>query len=402
MPVQQQMASFFKKLGQQVATANAEHIDKPVDTGDRRLPPWVKDGVAKLVSAYTKEQEADDGKTPKGQIFFRASAMCVSPTEHVHASGQKEKIEGRLTSVIIPLCDVPEKGKRKATTFSQNWYDFQNWFKLVSNGAIVCRETDGAKIEAFYFAAMKSLVDPQRLKTNPVYISFSTRGFTPDKPTPENPNPTEYTIEEWHGVAAWNGKIDPAGGVVVAQPPPMTPPPSPQTATQRAAAPPPTTGQPPQYQPGGDPDPADVVAALVETAMGDPDGATEEGSAAAFRLQEMARANGWTEKQTGDATDWAAVGSMALEKPLAVAFPPVGTPDTVSVGTRWMFAKRDRNGNKLKNDKGEEFPAVEVEVTTFASTTCTVKSTKTGKDVIDIRSKKPVEVQFSWLEPVPF
>ena len=403
MPVQQN-ASFFKKLGAQVATAHAEHVDKPVDTGNRRLPPGIRDGIAKLVSCYTKVQDADDGKTPKGEIFFRAAAMVVSPVEF-----NKEKVEGLLTSVIIPLCAVPEKGKRKATSFSKNWYDFQNWFKLVSDGAIVCRETDGAKIEQYYLAAMRALVEPMRLKTNPVYVSFSTRGFTPEKPTPEQPNPTEYTIEEWHGVATWNGKIDPAAGVTVAQPPPMTPPPStiPQTATQQAAAPPPTTGAPPQYQPSGDPDPADVVASLVQVAMSDPDGATEEGAAAAAGLEDLAWAKGWTKEQTNAAADWEAVGAMALEAPQTESATPTDTKPMhrlphITVGSKWMFAKRDRNGAKLKDAKGVEFPAVEVEVTFVGDGTCTVKATKTGKDVIDIRSKKPVEVKFEWLEPVPF
>lgn len=410
MPVQQEMANFAKKLGGRIAEVNAEHADKPVDTGNRRLPSNIKDGVAKLSAMYTKEQTEDGAKTPKGQIFFRASAVVLG-----HMVGGKlvdnvngERIEGLMTQVIIPICDVPERGKAKATSLSENWFKFQNLFKRLSHGAIVCRETKqtdptSEKTWAFYLAAMKALTDPVRAKTNPVYVSFSTRGFKPD-PTPAQPNPEEMTLETWHELAEYNGKVDPAAGVTVgAQPPPMTPPPTPQTSAQRAAAPPSVNGPATQYQPDGDADHTDVVAALVEAAMADPDGITEDGAAASSQLEDMAWSAGWTKEQTNKADNWAQVGDMALSPPKN-APTPTPNPNGVAVGSRWFFAKRDKSGNRLKNGKGEDFPSQEVEVTSFDATTstCTVKTTKDHKDVVDIRSKKPVAVQFGWLEPTPY
>lgn len=418
MPVQQEMSGFAKRLGGgRVAQAHAEHMAAPVDTGNRRLPPGIRDGVARLSAMYTKEQTEDGSRTPRGQVFFRASAIVVKPTEHAG-----EKVFGLVTQVVIPLCDVPAKGQRKAQSFSENWYEFQNLFKLVGiyppdgqgGRPLYDQQSDptGQLVEAYYFAAMKALTDPVRVKTNPVYVSFSTRGWTPPA-TPLQPKPEEMIFETWHGLAEWDGRPDPAAGVtegtVAAQPPPMSPPPT-QTAAQRAAAPPSVNGPPPQYQPPQQPeDRAELVAALVDAAMGDPEGATEEGASASAQLEELAWAAGRSKEQTAAAADWAAVGEMALASPAAEADAQdeTGAQDAdhgeggaPAVGSKWMFAKRGRDGTKLKNNKGEEFPAQQVEVIMVDATaqTCTVKTVKDGRIVADVRTKKPVAVKFEWLE----
>ncbi len=414
MPVQTQMSSFAKKMGARVAQANAEHHDKPVDTGNPRLPPGIRNGVAKLSAMYTKEYppDAKDVAT-RGQTFFRASAIALSPDS---INGQK--VAGGVTSIVIPMCDVPAVGQRKAKTFSDNYFEFQNLFKLL--GVAPPNETpqtdpSGQKVEAYYFAAMKALTDPQRAG-GPVYVSFSTRGWTPPA-TPAQPKPELLVFEDWHGLAEWNGQHDPAAGVVESpgyappalpsrQSAPITPTPQTQTAAQRGAAPPPTTGAPPQYQPGGDKDPADEVTSLVEVAMNDPEGATDDGVVAHTRLEEMAWASGWTKEQTAGATDWAQVGDMALNAPTAFPPPPAVGPSpiaTPAIGSKWMFAKRTKDGARLKNNKGEEFPPVECEVVTVdnASKTCTLKTVKDGRDVVDIRSKQPVVVRWDWLQTAP-
>lgn len=425
MPVQQQNSSFAAKLGARVAQANAEHHDKPVDTGNKRLPAGIRNGIAKLASMYTKQYEDDkNGVGTKGQVFFRVSAVVVSPEQH-----NGEKVSGIVTSQVIPLCDIPAKGNRKASSFSENWYDFQNIFKLLGqppfpeppidfkldpSGALA----QAARIEAYYFGLMKMMTDPIRLKTNPIYIEFSTRGWTPPASN-ENPKPEEMVFETWHGLAdpakiGANGQVNPAAGVSERPPtasaPPtqapfneFTPPPQTQTATQQGAAPPPTTGPSPQYQPPQEPeDKADLVAALVETAMNDPEGATEDGAAASEQLENMAWVNGWTQDQTKNAADWTVVGEMALNPPTAAPAPAptVATNVAPAVGTKHRFAKRTKDGAKLKNNKGEEFPPQDVEVVTvnMADKTCTVKTIKDGKDVVDIRSKQPINVKFEWLE----
>lgn len=393
MPVQQQMSSFAKKLGGRVAQANAEHKEAPVDTGNRRLPGGIRNGIARLVSMYTKEYEDDkNGTGTKGQTFFRASAVVITPAIH-----DGEKVAGMLTQKIVPLCDMPAKGKRKASTFSENWFEFQNLFKLL--GVAPCQETPatdptGQKTEAYFFAAMKALTDPVRMKVNPVYISFSTRAWTPDKPhgwKEGDPVPQEMVFETWHGLATFNGKIDPASGV-----------------TQQAPQQPPLTSLPPK-QTAPPPESTKSVEELVQVAMDDPQGATTEGTAAHSELERRAWANGWTKEDTGVVDTWAEVGQMALnpkQEPSNVDQPPTpeppvqDQPPAIVVGSRWKFAKRTKDGEKLKNSKGEEFPPQEVEVTSMdlANGTCTVKTVKDNKVVLDVRTKEPINVKFEWLE----
>lgn len=407
MPMQQQMSSFAARLGGRVAQANAEHRDKPVDTGNRRLPAGIRSGVAKLSSMYTKQQTEDGGKTPKGEVFFRASAIVMSPEHH-----NGEKTAGLLTSVIIPLCDVPAKGQRKAESFSDNWYEFQNLFKLLGIAAPTeTPQTDptGQRTEAYYLAAMKTLTDPKR---PPVYIEFSTRGWTPPATTAQ-PRPEEMVFETWHGLASAelvariggaNGQHNPVAGVSVA--PVLTQPTFNEFDPPPAAAPAPVQAPTADGDTGADnTDLADRVAVLVETAMNDPEGATEEGTAASSELEKLAWANGWSKDQTANAADWVQVGDMALSTPQATTTqlaPVTGANAAVPVlvGGKWKFCKRTKEGAKLKNNKGEEFPPQEVEVTTVdaVAKTCTVKAVKDGKDVVDIRTKKPVAVKWEWLE----
>lgn len=407
MPVQTQMSSFAKKLGGRVAQANAEHRDKPVDTGIQNLPPGIRNGTAKLATMMVKEYPDDkNGPGTRGMPYFRAAAVVLLPDTH---NGQR--VAGLQTSVVIPLCDIPAKGQRKEKTFSNNWFEFQNLFKLLGIGAPdYNQQTDptGQLTEAYYFAAMKTLTDPQR---PPVYIHFSTRGWTP-APTPQQPKPEQMVFEDWHGLAQFSGTADPGAGVVEAspaavQPEPFTEPPQ-GVVQYPGGAPAPSLSQlHAEAANGAVADPADEVAALVETAMNDPEGATEEGGAASQRLEELAWVAGWSKDQTKNATDWAQVGDMCLNPPTAkpataapTAAPTVATNVAPAVGAKHRFAKRTKDGLKLKNNKGEEFPPQDVEVTAVdaGAKTCTVKTVKDGKDVVDIRTKQPVAVKFEWLE----
>ena len=136
--------------------------------------------------------------------------------------------------------------------------------------------------------------------------------------------------------------------------------------------------------------------------MGDPNGETPEGAEASARLEELAWQAGATKEQTAAAKDWGEVAEMALG--VLFAPPQPAEPTAPTVGSRWMFAKRNKDGANLKNAKGDEFPAQEVEVVTVdtATKTVTVKSGKDGKDIVDIRTKAPVVVKWEWLEPTAF
>lgn len=403
MPMQQQNSSFAGRLGSRVAQANAEHKDKPIDTGDRRLPPGIRKGRAKLSAMYTKQQTEANGSTPVGETFFRASAIVegqqVGPIFTVEHNGVR--IAGMVTQTLIPLCDVPARGKSKAKTFSENWFKFQNLFKLL--GVAPPNETPqtdptGQRTEAYYFAAMKMLVERSK-SPNPVYIEFSTRGWTPTL-TPQEiaagQKAEERVQEEWHGL--WKDEVkkpDPATSV--------------NLQTNGVTSPPVPFEEPPRGVQYPDSPPADApqmsmedeVAALVEVAMSDPNGETPDGADASKRLEDLAWKNGWTKEHTSKAADWAAVGDMALNpprEPKLVVSPTTGKDP--EVGAKYKFAKRTKDGSKLKNNKGEEFPPQEVEVTTVDVTnkTVLVKTTKDDKMVVDIKSRQPVAVKWEWLE----
>lgn len=419
---EQPMSSFAKKLGARVADANKEHMNKPVDTGMRKPPAGIRNGIAKLSSCYTKESTSEEGRTPKGQTFFRASAIIEGQiiSGKLVKSHNGESIDGIVTQQVIPLCDVPEKGKRTAVPFEDNWFDFQNLMKLLrvyppdgkdgrpnydipAGASQETKQALGLAVEKYYFTQMKSLTDPKR---PPVYISFSTREWTP--PGTKNP----ILFETWHGTvdpSKLNGQMpsdDPAAGVkevASSDGQPSTPPdvsrgPAPATAAAQTKD---TEVSEQSIE--------DKVAALVAVAMDDPEGATKEGSTAAAKLEEMAWEAGWTKEQTANppspfSNDWTGVGQMALNP--SANDEQAGEEQTAGaapeVGSKWLFAKRDKTGSRLKNSKGQDFPAQEVKVTSVDadSKTCRLKSSKDGKDVVDIRSKEPVEVKWEWLEPI--
>lgn len=383
-----QMASFAKRLGGQVAKANAEFKDKPVDTGNMRLPPGIKqgEGFGKVQAAtFSEYQDDKNGPGTKGQVFFRIAAVAVSPQEKDGA-----KVAGIQFSKIFPICAMPASGARKATTLSENWDKFQNFMKTMGVPAPDYSEkTDptGQKTEAYYFAAAKSLTDPNR----PVFVSFSTRAWTPPA-RPNEPKPEPITLENWHGKVDFTQTHNPEAGVKVGadnQP----------TADDEAPAVG-ADGLANNAHEGGEQPREEEVAALVEVAMSDPQGETDEGKAACARLEELAWELGWTPEDTQNADDWAQIGDMALAGPDQDGEPQEGEEGGVTVGSVWNFCKRDKGGNKLKNNKGVEYPSIEVEVVTvnLQDETCTVKTTKDGKEVVDIRTKKPTIVKFAWLE----
>lgn len=390
MAAQTQMSSFAKKLGSQLTQANSEHANKPVDTGRMRLPPGIKNGIAKLESMVTKEQDRDDAKTPKGQTYFQASAVVISPEKHGN-----EKIKGKHTFLTIPLCDIPAKGMRKEKKFSENWFEFQNLFKLLSNGAIVCHETQPERIEAFYFAAMKALTDPNR---PPVYIKFSTRGWAPPKPVgwkEGDPEPEVVIFETWEGTTEWDETYDPSAGVTEATP--YDAPPTSNTMgvdglainSQGMASMTANTDQASTTL-------EEEVENLVNILMEDSGGNTEEGVEAAGRLEQLAIDAGWTKEQVESAEGWDEVGTMALNGPEEAQ----NERPTVTVGSKWKFCRRTKEGHKIKNNKGEEFPPQEVEVVSvnLLNETCGLKTTRDGKVITDLRTKQPVEVKWEWLE----
>ncbi len=409
MPMQQTNSNLAARLGARMASANAAVKGKPPNLRPQRLPGGINDGTAKLSTLYIKQQDKDDGMVPKGADFFRGSAIVMSPESH---DGQK--VAGAITQVLIPLCDVPAKGLRKGKSFEEGYDAWRSILQALSN-CPDCPETDksdptGQKTQAYWFAVMAALTRPLNEGGKPVYISFSTRSWKPPA-TAQQPNPEEMVFEEWHGLAnenQLNGQItkpNPAAAVMSRPPVPTAPSTPPTTAPVTQMAPRGAV-QGLGAAPEPEPEPANLaeeVAALVEIATEDPSGDTPEGVAASERLEELAWAAGWGKAQTKGASDWAAVGEMALSSPDGL--PPQGedaAPEIhiLPVGSKHKFCKRTKAGERLKNSKGVEFPPIDVEVISVDvdGKTCTVKAIKDGKTILDIQSKQPVQVKWDWLE----
>lgn len=383
MAQQQQMSNLAKKLGARLSAANEATIGKPVDTGTRRLPPGIREGIARLSTMYTKDYT--EGAL-KGESFFRASAIVVYPEMH-----NGEKVSGAVTSVMVSLCDIKAEGDRKAKSFEENFKVMRD--TIMSLGIAECKETKatdptGERTWAYWQAAMQMLTDQQRAKTNPVYVQFSTRGWTPPA-KPGQPKPEERVIENWHGLATpeqvaklfgGHGKPDPASAVQESN-----------GAVQSVSTDPPPAPTFDEFAPS-EYSLADEVGALVATATQEEG---EDAQAATMRLQELAIAAGWSKEQVDAASDWAQVGDMALSGPSEQAETPI-----LTVGSRWMYSRRTKDGTVMKDKNGKDFPAVEVEVTSLdnGKQTCTIKTTKDNKPVLDVFKKNPAVVKWEWLE----
>lgn len=414
MPVQTQQSSLAGKLGGRLAAVNGECTGQPLDLGRQRLPGGIKSGVAKVQSLVWKVQENEDGKIPKGELYFSGSAVALYPVTH-----DGIKVAGRQTFFQIPLCDVPAKGVRKASSFKDNFNKFRSLMQ--SLGAAPCPEnqqTDptGAKTEAYWLAVMKGLTNPQRPQ-GPVYVAFETRSWSPPAPLgtpPGTPPPEPMVLEEWHGgataeqIAKLSAASDPAAGVSVisSEPPPFDDgaklPNSRPTSNGAAHTAPTAT---PDAAPNMDLE--DEVAALIEVASGDTDPPTEEEESARKRLEDLAWAAGWTKEETDAppepySNDWESIGQMALNPPdRSESQAPIQVGPTVDVGSKWMFVKRAKDGSKLKRgDKDIAAQEVEVVSADEATRTCVVKTTKDGKEVVNMGDKKPTQVKFEWLESI--
>lgn len=403
MSVQTQLTALAARLGNQVAEAHKLHKDKPVDTGNRRLPGGIKNGVMKLGTLSLGTFKDDkNGKGTKGEMFFSARGTVVfsgninTPAEHrgmrvlnlpttLHSSHRK-------TMPFIPLCNMPDKGKSKGFTFADSFFDFQNFFKMLKFPP--CQETDTMKILLYY----QGIIDNINQSKTPIYITFSTNEWTPPlsqediQAGKKQEDQEPMLFETWHERTEWAGVPTPPGGVNV-------------VGSNGAVAHAPSAGGPPQMGPDGLPNlpPGqseqakssqtleERVAALVKEAP--------ESEEAGKALCQLAWDMGWSEQVTDAATEWAEVGKLALAGP-ASSSQEESQDGVPTVGSHWNYFQRDGSGNVLKDAKNEPFPSIEVEVTSTneADKTCVVKNVKDGKVVLNKRTRKPADVKWEWLE----
>ena len=413
MPAQTVQSTMAARLADRMIRAYSATKDKPVELGRQQLPAGIRNGVAKLTNAYTKVWGNDEKEQWKhGQEFFRASAVCVEPKTFGDVT-----TEGTPTSFYIELCDVPASGNKKARSYEENYDTFQNWFKMFGvqppalqvdpNAPMAQKVAVANQILAYYNAAMKMLTDKTAPGYKPVYVSFSTRGWTPPK-TALKPNPTEMVFEEWLAKADYHPAHDPSTNGVVDHNNHTTAP----APTQTGMEPGEPFTEPPQHSAadGAVEDPADILTALAEIADSWKQGTTptDDQAAAIAQLEEAAKEAGATQEQVNAATNYAAVAMMAMGvMPEAAPAPTATAPAATAgpaIGSKWNYLRRRQSGDVVNNPGKKPpapFPPITVEVTAVdaASKTCSAKGAD-GATVVWMGTKLPATIKWEWLEPV--
>ena len=398
--MQRQVGSLAKKLGGRLSKMNEATSGKPLNIGQKKLPPGIKNGIAKVVMLDWKEQEKDGGKIPKGELYFFGRAVVMYPLELDGMS-----LDDCATVLNIPLCDVKANPatKRKASSAEENWDKYRSIIEMLGVGP--CKETSqtdptGIKTEAYFLAAMKMLVNNPK---NPTYVKFTTSGIA-GTPTKENPHPEPFVYEQWLGKATQEeldnllGKFDPADGITQVH--------SNGSAANQLApdglshtnAQAHIHSMSPDSNESEDEQMADI-AGLVEFAM---DENHEQCEGAREQLENMAKENGWTQEQIEEATDWEQVGDMAQGSPEAEeeSEEEETTTSKYVVGSEWSYTKRSKNGEVITDKNGKPLAPIKVEIIAIneEDESCFLKDVKTGKPLNDMRTGKPLSVKFEWLE----
>lgn len=272
------------------------------------LPSGIKKGLCRLKTAKWDEYKDGDNK---GEPYVLLRAVAITPEVHPHttkgADGKLQtvniKVAGQGVMLMIPLCDVPAKGKRKFKSFDENYAELLNElgkFLNVKNMA----ETQPGDVEAIL----------QHLEKEQPYSWYSTRGWTPD-PTVEQPNPTEMIF------ISFDGQCDP----------PIEGPPVEQALSGM-------TGSSDHHLATGPAESADTfptsgeqtstqveevtVDMTVIIALADDNTGSDESKQAAKYIQDMCIAAGFTKEQVEKAGDLWADAAKLLEPALVQAPPP--------------------------------------------------------------------------------
>lgn len=372
-----------KKLGGRLLTAHQQHAATPVEVGNAKLPDGIENGIAQLDDIRIGEYKEGGNK---GQPFFMARAVVKEPQVF---NGQN--LLGRSTQVgPIPLCDTKDDKGNIKKPFADHYADFLNHLKLLGVDTAAQQFGNPEQVDAFINAALAAL------KSGKPHFSFRTwKGKKKVKGHPkyneawDGPNAPEPRVnEEWGMLCEYNGVGDhvlngvaPAPDAGAMQPDPFT--------------------EPPQNEANGtqvETDPADIVAALVEMANGDPENKTPDGISAKQQLEDLALQAGATADMVKSAPGWDEVGQMALGNMPEVPAAPVdaGPP---AVGGKFKFHKRDSKGNPLVNKEGKGFPPLNIEILTVDVPTKVVTAKTPDGKTLNGMNKKPVVIKWEWLEP---
>jgi len=159
MPAQTTTAnkSLLARLAERGRQAAKAVKDQPVDWGERRLPPGIEGGVAKVVKCYFSEyKEGED----KGKVFFRVEARIVEPKQF---AGQT--LEGDMIQLMEPL-EPRAKPRGKRTTFEHHYKYIRDHLVM-----LLAKDRNGA-VPQFGFDDLE-VVAAQVVREAP-YVRFRT------------------------------------------------------------------------------------------------------------------------------------------------------------------------------------------------------------------------------------
>lgn len=90
--------------------AVAEHrTDETKYSTGGNLPSGIEDGLAQLTKCYFAQYEQGDGL--KGEYYFRAEGTILEPKVFTDAKGNTHRLQGKMTSIMEPLCDTPTRSR---------------------------------------------------------------------------------------------------------------------------------------------------------------------------------------------------------------------------------------------------------------------------------------------------
>lgn len=343
MPAAVTKSILAQKLGAKAAKAIAEHKGdtKTVELSGGALPAGIENGVAKIVECGV--QLIGAGKTNAGQPIFRAAAVIVSPTEH-----DGRKIEGRQTSMIVPLFDTPTR-KEGSRTFNDHIGEVLAYMRSWGVDTSDIGE-DASVIETELCPAVLA---------SDVYVSFRT--WKGEKQTTGPYAGKEPRVnEQWGPAVAWEGDGSPATSAVQ------------EASTEPDAVDDNTSNDENQdaVEEAKDGPTHEELVALAKNA----DNAKSKTAVESGRkLKELAIEKGIDEADVDGADNWAAVvdlieGAGGEAEAAADEEAVEVVPEKEGV---YKYTLRDAKGKPMKTPKGK-IAKVEVEVTAVDKKTKTV------------------------------
>lgn len=308
-----------------------KHAADAPRAGFENLPPGIRGGVAKLHSIEFNQYGPDtkksklDGSKAVGEWYCQLTGVVQWPFEHVLQDGSVVKIWGKQTRIQIAMMD--QKWGANVRTKKEAIQEVMDHMKRLSNNQFIFCDAN----------RQPRLITPELLvqTANALVAANKYFHFTTSAGKKEGSSFDNWGTSD--GLEKYVPKKPGAAAVRDAnEAPPAQQQPAPAPQTQVAVLPP---TQPPAAAaavPGGD-DPD----ALVRLAGGD--ASLPETAPAQHRLAEMAKANGWTDKEIEDAADWPALGGMARKSKQAASPHANDTPAGPKKGDVWGYVKAPYN-----------------------------------------------------------